>query len=119
MYLPMLIFLVALTSLFYVYMFSSLLLSLCAVRHKKPAWLNFIWYVTKWPALGYICAMPVIEAFADTLDWKTSASFAVNLAIWYLNRNAGDDDDYKKWKKRVQSKVTEVKGRLVVVPVPA
>lgn len=77
---------------------------------------NAVWKLLKWPALAGILIQPlyaitVLSRF-DSLDL---ISLVVCLTYWWLFRNAGDDEDWKRRTRTVFSRVEQRGGRLVEV----
>ncbi len=86
------------------------------LRYNKSSLANLLWYWTKWPALGYIILVPVAAVFVDVFGIDDVVNTVLCLIAWWFCRNSGDDDDHKKLKDKLKSKVTQMQGRLVVVP---
>ena len=79
--------------------------------------MNSVWKWTKWPALGYVLAQPVLRFLIDgKLPWWQSLIFLLNIYCWHQVKDAGDDDFTKKLKERLKEKIVAIEGKLVVVP---
>lgn len=78
------------------------------------------WWLVKWPALAYTpFSITADIAAGDNVSFLAALLFLANLTAWWWLRTAGDDDTLNKLKKKMTEKVTEVAGRLTVVPVRA
>lgn len=91
-------------------------------QHNREA-LNWIWWVTRWPA---VVAHPAIYLYgtlngdSGVLDrpWSRALMLVAGLGYWWAVRDAGDDDFRKRRREALRAKVQDVAGRLVVVPTP-
>lgn len=84
---------------------------------RGPRIINTLWRWLKWPALVSIMTnIPVDILVGNEVTWLNRAGMAINLCMWWVYRNAGDDDPMDKLKKKLKEKVAEIEGRLVVVP---
>lgn len=104
-----------------VYIFSAIALAVCKIiGHERWPWANLLWYWCKWPALAYLITDPVFDILLDgELSWFSALLDAFSIWVWWSYRNHGDDDDYKKLKKKLKESVKAINGKLVVVPVRA
>jgi heme/copper-type cytochrome/quinol oxidase subunit 2 len=81
---------------------------------------NFVWWLTKWPALVDLILEPFFHiALSEKMDVWFWVFEVMGFYNWWVYRDAGDDDDYKKLKKKLKENVKVLKGKLVVVPEPA
>lgn len=88
-------------------------------KPRRPV-LNSLWYVTRWPALAYVCLYLLLHLLRDgTLHPWQWFSNAFSFLGWWVFRDVGDDDDYKKLKKKLKDKIAVRKGKLVTVPEPS
>lgn len=110
---------IALLSCWFTYIFSGVFLKTAAPLHGHREVVNAIWALTKWPALVSIGGMPACEMLMShkNLHWWDVIFAGLSVWIWWSYRNSGDDDQFKKTKKRALERVSEVGGKLVVVPV--
>lgn len=78
---------------------------------------NAIWKLLKWPALLGVLLQPVaayyLEGPNNGFEWFC---FALFLFFWLLFRNQGDDDEWKKTRRKALAKVQQIANRLEVVP---
>ncbi len=102
---------------YYLYTGTAVFLStVTRLGARRPAAANLIWYWCKYPALTYLVLGPVsMHIFAD-FGIIDTVSWAACDFLWWVCRDAGDDEDHKKLKKKLKDKVTELHGRLVIVP---
>lgn len=81
---------------------------------------NFLWWLTKWPALTDLILEPffhfVLNEKMDLWFWFFEAFGFYN---WWCYKDAGDDDDYTKLKKKLDQRVKMLRWKLVIVPEPA
>lgn len=79
---------------------------------------NTLWKWAKWPTLLHVFADPVLDVmFADKITVWTTLSWVCNAIVWYYLRNAGDDDLGPKVRKKLLETVSQVGGKLIIVPV--
>ncbi len=105
-----------------VYIYTGLCLILCRAIFWG-GWPRVIcsvcWRCSKWPALAAAVVEPVLLSFVyDDGPFASALVIAIRLALWWMYRNAGDDDDTKKLKKMLTETVERLRGKLVVVAVP-
>lgn len=76
------------------------------------------WFWCKWPSLAAVIINPWLThvLYNDPFDVIKCLFFVYSLGIWWLLRNAGDNDEHRKQKRKLKEKVKAVGGRLVVVP---
>jgi hypothetical protein len=77
---------------------------------------NTIWKWSKWPAFTHLFVNPVADVICGNLRWWCPFIYAINVAVWWVLRNAGDDDWSKKVRKKLTETVKQLGTRLVVVP---
>lgn len=76
-------------------------------------------HITKWPALaGALWVFGTNLAASHEISERIWSSLTTAAAVWtwWLYSKDGDDDWKKKLKKKLASKVTQIGGRLAVVP---
>jgi len=99
------------------WVFTALLCRIArAAGRTPPGWAPTLVGMLKWPALMcYVWnwASDLADPEAGMLNHAVGV---LNLVVWWLYRNDGDDDWKKKMKKKLAEKVTRVGARLVVVP---
>jgi hypothetical protein len=89
-------------------------------RRGVAVWLNRVWLYTKYPALVGVFAQPVFTVvLGEKLDMWDWAACAAGFLVWVMNRDVGDDDWKKKFKKKLKEKIAVIQGKLVVVPQPS
>ncbi len=100
-----------------VYIFSGIALT----SGCKTSLINRAWCIAKWPALASVIWDPAVIIFFDHQAPSTFQILvtAFNAWVWYLYRDAGDDDEFKRLLERSTETVKDIGGRLVVVPVRA
>lgn len=87
-------------------------------RLPRHSWFNGIWRWTKWPALAYTLGdIPGQIIMGEPITWVDYLALLINMYVWYIYRDVGDDDPMDKLKDKIKEKVEEVNGRLVLVPV--
>lgn len=91
-----------------------------AYGFSKLRWPNTLWKWTKWPTIVGIYSQPVISVLLNgKLGWVDLFAFVMGIFAWHINKDLGDDDDFKRKFKKVKEKIVEQAGKLVVVPEPA
>ncbi len=101
-----------------IYQFCGIYLSLDKLYKKPhPPTLNGWWRWTKWPALCFgLLSIPLQILMHEDIGMWDHLGSLLNLAIWWMYRNAGDDDPMDKLRKKFKEKVAEIGGKLVIVP---
>lgn len=112
---------VILAGIYNAYIFTSVAMSIFqALGRQRPRLMNLIWFWTKWPGLVYLITDPVFAVLIEgKLGWLRAFFDILGLWVWWGNKDQGDDEDHKKLKNKLKEKVTQMRGKLVVVPVPA
>lgn len=88
------------------------------LRTVKTA-MNLVWLWSKWPALAYIILNPFFHLLlGEKMNFWFWLFEGLSLFNWWYYKDMGDDDDWKKLKKKVKEKVAAIGGKLVVVPEP-
>ena len=103
------------------YWFTSMWISTSRRRgNRAPDVVYLLWSATKWPALIAILASPFYVLYlGEDLGFWDYLGLVVGIIAWWIYRNEGDDDVWKRFKRRAKEKIAQVGSRLVVVPEPA
>lgn len=107
--------------LFICYLFSGLFLRMAhELGRDRSRVINLIWKWSKWPSLAYVVSAPLLDVLNhNEQHWYSSLLYVWNGVVWWLYRDMGDDDDFKKLGKRIKEKVAQMGNKLVVIPAPA
>lgn len=111
---------VILAIMFNAFIYSAITIHAAKHRNRRIPLANLVWYWCKWPALAHILSTSILSVLIDGhLTWWRAGLNILNGFLWWAYRDTGDDNDHKKLRKKLKEKVTQVSGRLVVVPQPA
>lgn len=96
--------------------FTYIASSMALIMHKQP-WLQWLWLITKWPALAGLITVWVQTALEPGVNAGINAlALGGGVWVWWCYRNSGDDDFKRRLKRKAAQRVKALAGRLVVVP---
>lgn len=86
-------------------------------RRRARMVFSSIWWICKYPALIYVCFNPAVQAslHGPLSGWGWLLA-VMNGLVWWLYRNSGDDDDWKKMMDKLNAVISRIGSKLVVVP---
>lgn len=79
---------------------------------------NRMWWLTKWPALAGLGIIWFDGVDAGVTPTYNAIFLLIGSAIWWMVRNAGDDDFRKRRREALHARVAAIAGRLTIVAVP-